>query len=88
MSGRTTHWCYMCNQSVRLRGRDTVCPNCDSGFVEELSNMVQASQMEFLNMVSDEDHERRFRLLDSISASRGLLNTAVANRCQNKVIPE
>ena len=68
MSGRATHWCHMCNQSVRLRGRDVVCPNCDSGFVEELSNMVQASPLDFFNMVSDEDHERRFRLLDSISA--------------------
>ncbi|PON78965.1 43kDa postsynaptic protein [Parasponia andersonii] len=68
MSGRNTHWCYRCRQPVRLRGRDAVCPSCNSGFIQELDDMVPASTLDLLDLDSDEDRERQFRLLNSISA--------------------
>lgn len=36
-SGVNTHWCHRCNDAFLHRGGDVVCPNCHSGFVEELS---------------------------------------------------
>ncbi|KAL7598373.1 probable E3 ubiquitin-protein ligase RHC1A [Lactuca sativa] len=40
-SGNNTHWCYQCQQPVRLRGRNPVCPYCSGGFVQELSEVVE-----------------------------------------------
>lgn len=68
MSGRNRHWCYRCRRRVRLRGRDAVCPSCNSGFIQELDDMVPASPVALFDLDSDEDQEQRFRLLDSISA--------------------
>lgn len=43
-SGGNTHWCYQCQQPVRLRGRNPVCPYCSGGFVQELSEVVEPGQ--------------------------------------------
>ncbi|KAJ0443008.1 putative transcription factor C2H2 family [Helianthus annuus] len=43
-SGGNTHWCYQCQQPVRLRGRNPVCPYCSGGFVQELSEVVEPAQ--------------------------------------------
>ncbi|KAK9071043.1 hypothetical protein SSX86_009611 [Deinandra increscens subsp. villosa] len=45
-SGGNTHWCYQCNQPVRLRGRNPVCPYCSGGFVQELSEVAESGQQE------------------------------------------
>lgn len=68
MSSRNTHWCYRCRRPVRLQGRDAVCSICESGFVQELNDMVQVSPLDYIHMDSDEDREHQFQLLDSISA--------------------
>ncbi|KAF7816425.1 putative E3 ubiquitin-protein ligase RHC2A [Senna tora] len=36
-SGTSSYWCYRCSRFVRVSRQDTVvCPDCDSGFVEEI----------------------------------------------------
>lgn len=66
MSGRTTHWCHVCNQSVRLRCRDNpLCHDCNLGFVEEINDTNTATVHE--NPL-EEERDRRSQLLDSISA--------------------
>ncbi|KAL5546823.1 hypothetical protein UlMin_006510 [Ulmus minor] len=67
-SGRNTHWCYRCRRPVRLRGRDAVCSSCTGGFIQELDDMVHVSPLDFFDLDNDEDRERRFGLLDTISA--------------------
>ncbi|XP_039127814.1 probable E3 ubiquitin-protein ligase RHC1A [Dioscorea cayenensis subsp. rotundata] len=39
MSSGGTHWCHQCQQTIRPRDRNLVCPNCDGGFIEELNEM-------------------------------------------------
>ncbi|KAL5583001.1 hypothetical protein UlMin_015443 [Ulmus minor] len=39
MSSGLTHWCYQCRQTFWLHGDDVVCPLCDGGFVQEISEM-------------------------------------------------
>ncbi|KAF5742685.1 E3 ubiquitin-protein ligase RING1-like [Tripterygium wilfordii] len=40
-----SYWCYRCSRFVRVWSRDTViCPDCNSGFVEEVDNPPLASQ--------------------------------------------
>lgn len=67
-SGRNTHWCYGCRRPVRLRGPDAVCPTCNGGFVQELDDMEHINPEDFPGMVSDEDHDPRFGLMEAISA--------------------
>lgn len=38
-SGGNTHWCYQCRQPVRPQTRGMVCPYCDGGFVQDLSEL-------------------------------------------------
>src|SRR5215469_2349121 len=38
-SPTTSYWCYRCNRSVRVWTRESItCPDCELGFVEELTN--------------------------------------------------
>lgn len=46
-SGGNTHWCYQCRQAVRPRRRSLVCPYCDAGFVQELSEVVGNRQEDY-----------------------------------------
>ncbi|OIS97865.1 PREDICTED: probable E3 ubiquitin-protein ligase RHC2A [Nicotiana attenuata] len=37
MSMSSNYWCYRCNRFITVRNQDSItCPNCNSGFVEEL----------------------------------------------------
>ncbi|CAL1387381.1 unnamed protein product [Linum trigynum] len=51
-SPRPSYWCYRCNRFVRVWSQaqeddDPVsCPNCESGFVEEIENPPQMTPME------------------------------------------
>ncbi|KAF8026393.1 hypothetical protein BT93_F3009 [Corymbia citriodora subsp. variegata] len=35
--GEETHWCHQCSQRFSLHGREVICPTCNEGFVEELT---------------------------------------------------
>ena len=54
-NGRNTHWCYRCRSSVRPRGRDAVCPNCNGGFIHELDDMVHGNPFEFFGLDDDDE---------------------------------
>ncbi|CAL0302536.1 unnamed protein product [Lupinus luteus] len=42
MSSGITHWCYTCNQPIEfIEGIDMVCPYCDGGFLQELSEIQE-----------------------------------------------
>lgn len=67
MSSGNTHWCYRCEQPVRLRGRDMVCPSCNGGFVQELDETVERSPLDFFGANGNEYHNRRLGLLELFS---------------------
>ncbi|XP_077210432.1 putative E3 ubiquitin-protein ligase RHC1A [Tasmannia lanceolata] len=67
-SGRNTHWCYRCQQAIHPRGRDTVCPNCDGGFVQELNDMEGILPTDFLGLDSGDDRDQRFGIMEAFSA--------------------
>lgn len=69
-SGRKTHWCYHCNRPIRLRGRDTVCPHCNGGFVQELGDMAQ-SPFNFYGADHYEDRAHRHGIMEAFSALMG-----------------
>ncbi|XP_042417080.1 probable E3 ubiquitin-protein ligase RHC1A [Zingiber officinale] len=63
-----THWCFQCNQRVRPRERNVVCPSCDSGFVLEYDVMeVTASHFHQLDL--DGVQDQLVRLMEAISTS-------------------
>ncbi|XP_059665496.1 probable E3 ubiquitin-protein ligase RHC1A [Cornus florida] len=61
-SGRNTHWCHQCRQAVRLRGRNLDCPHCNGGFVQELVEVLDSGQQDFLGYRSEDGSD--FRLMD------------------------
>lgn len=66
-SGRSTHWCYNCTRPVRIRGRDTTCPECNGGFVLELNNMEGISPLDF-GLGTDDERDHRFGIMEAFSA--------------------
>ncbi|KAK4776654.1 hypothetical protein SAY86_005342 [Trapa natans] len=70
MSSGSTHWCHRCSRAVRLRGRDTVCPQCNGGFVQELGDMAQGP----FNLVGSDQFDDRthpYRIMEAFSALVG-----------------
>ncbi|CAA2934530.1 probable E3 ubiquitin-protein ligase RHC2A [Olea europaea var. sylvestris] len=44
MSMNSAYWCYRCNRFVRVWTQDSIaCPDCNSGFVEEIENSTGSS---------------------------------------------
>ncbi|KAL2558037.1 zinc finger (C3HC4-type RING finger) family protein [Forsythia ovata] len=44
MSINSAYWCYRCNRFVRVWTQDSIaCPDCNSGFVEEIDNSTRSS---------------------------------------------
>nr|GMC59261.1 probable E3 ubiquitin-protein ligase RHC2A [Ipomoea batatas]GMC65644.1 probable E3 ubiquitin-protein ligase RHC2A [Ipomoea batatas]GMD86057.1 probable E3 ubiquitin-protein ligase RHC2A [Ipomoea batatas] len=47
MSMPSTYWCYRCNRFVRVWSQGSVaCPDCNSGFVEEIDNSNRSSALD------------------------------------------
>lgn len=43
----SSHWCYRCSRFVRVSNDGTVvCPECDSGFVEEIDNPPRSAHVD------------------------------------------
>ncbi|XP_065852508.1 probable E3 ubiquitin-protein ligase RHC1A [Euphorbia lathyris] len=89
-SGRNSHWCYRCRRPVRLRGRDSVCPYCSGGFVQELDDMVQSSPLDFFGLDNDDDRDQRFGLMDAFSSfmRQRLADRSQDIRVRSESIPE
>ncbi|KAL5994682.1 putative E3 ubiquitin-protein ligase rhc1a [Asimina triloba] len=68
MSRRNTHWCYRCARPVRIWGRNTLCPICDGGFVQQLSELDNVFSPDSFGLNSDDDRDRRFGLMEAFSA--------------------
>ncbi|XP_058079796.1 probable E3 ubiquitin-protein ligase RHC1A [Magnolia sinica] len=67
-SGRNTHWCYRCRRPVRIRGRDTACPSCDGGFVQQLNEMESVITPDSFGLDADDDRDQRIRMMEAFSA--------------------
>ncbi|KAF6151872.1 hypothetical protein GIB67_010446 [Kingdonia uniflora] len=63
-SSRNTHWCHQCNRAIRLRARNTECPNCNGGFVQELDEVEDLSAVDFL----DNERDQRLGVMEAFSA--------------------
>ncbi|KAK7276625.1 hypothetical protein RIF29_17768 [Crotalaria pallida] len=70
MSSGATHWCHACRQPIVLDGRDFVCPYCDGGFVQELSEVQGAAPQFTFSSQSGEPHQMP-DLIDAIHAFIG-----------------
>ncbi|KAA8549988.1 hypothetical protein F0562_001655 [Nyssa sinensis] len=88
-SGGNTHWCHQCRQPVQLRGQSLVCPNCDGGFVQELSEVVDTGQQDFFRFHSQDASDLgftepfsdpRFGIMDAFAA---LMRQRMAGRNPN-----
>jgi len=69
MSNRATHWCYACRRPVHLRGQDIICPNCNDGFIQEISEMGGVlNTYGLIEPDFEERQTRRFGMMDAISS--------------------
>jgi E3 ubiquitin-protein ligase RNF115/126 len=71
MSNRATHWCYACRRPVRLRGQDIICPNCNDGFIQEISEM--GGRLNTYGLIEPEFEERRARRFGMMDAMSSLM---------------
>ncbi|KAK6138260.1 hypothetical protein DH2020_028007 [Rehmannia glutinosa] len=68
-SGGNTHWCYQCNQPVRARGRNLVCPYCDGGFIQELPEFMGAHPSDTAGFeIMEPFQDPRFGIMDAFAA--------------------
>ncbi|PIM99591.1 Ubiquitin--protein ligase [Handroanthus impetiginosus] len=42
MSSGYTHWCYQCDEPIHPLGRDSICPYCNGGFIQQLREFAGA----------------------------------------------
>ncbi|KAF8080223.1 hypothetical protein N665_0964s0004 [Sinapis alba] len=66
-SGRNTHWCHRCQRGVFFRGRDSLCPYCGGGFVEEI-DVTPHSSFDMLRAHRDVERDTTFDLMEAFSA--------------------
>uniref|UniRef100_A0ACD5WJA0 Uncharacterized protein n=1 Tax=Avena sativa TaxID=4498 RepID=A0ACD5WJA0_AVESA len=83
MSNRATHWCYACRRPIRLRGQDICCPNCNDGFIQEISEIGGAlNTFGISGPRFDDPRDRRFGMMESMS---DLLRQRMAEMGSNPV---
>ncbi|VAH80791.1 unnamed protein product [Triticum turgidum subsp. durum] len=69
MSNRATHWCYACCRPIRLRGQDIICPNCNDGFIQEISELGGAlNNYGMFGPRFDDRLDGRSGMMDAMSA--------------------
>lgn len=69
MSNRATHWCYACRRPIRLHGQDIICPNCNDGFIQEISEIGGAlNNYGMFGPRFDDRLDGRFGMMDAMSA--------------------
>jgi E3 ubiquitin-protein ligase RNF115/126 len=69
MSTRVTHWCYACRRPIRVHGQDIVCPNCNDGFIQEISET--GGMLNTFGLVEpdfEEFRSRRFGMMEAMSS--------------------
>ncbi|RCV27760.1 hypothetical protein SETIT_5G351000v2 [Setaria italica] len=76
MSNRATHWCYACRRPIRLCGQDIICPNCNDGFIQEISEM--GGTLNTYGLVDPDFEERRARRFGMMEAMSSLMRQRMA----------
>ncbi|KAF8751327.1 hypothetical protein HU200_012210 [Digitaria exilis] len=83
MSNRATYWCYACRRPIRLRGQDIICPNCNDGFIQEISEMGGA--LNTYGLIEPDFDERRARRFGMMEAMSSLMRQRMAEIDRNSV---
>lgn len=81
-SGRNTHWCHRCQRGVWLRGRDSICPYCGGGFVEEI-DVAPNNPFDMLRAHRDVERDPTFDLMEAFSA---FMRSRLAERSYDREI--
>ncbi|ESQ44427.1 hypothetical protein EUTSA_v10006102mg [Eutrema salsugineum] len=81
-SGRNTHWCHRCQRGVWLRGRDSTCPYCGGGFVEEI-DVAPNIPFDLLRAHRDVERDSTFDLMEAFSA---FMRSRLAERSYDREI--
>lgn len=69
MSNRATHWCYVCQRPIQIRGQDVTCPNCHDGFIQEIGEMGGTmNTYGFAGPDFDEHPDHRSGMMEAMSA--------------------
>lgn len=83
MSNRATHWCYACRRPIRLRGQDIICPNCNDGFVQEISEM--GGTLNTYGLIEPDFDGRRARRFGMMEAMSSVMQQRMAEMDRNSV---
>ncbi|GJM92834.1 hypothetical protein PR202_ga09338 [Eleusine coracana subsp. coracana] len=83
MSTRATHWCYACRRPIRVRGRDIVCPNCNDGFIQEISET--GGMMNTFGLIEPDFEEFRSRRFGMMEAMSSLMRQRMAEMSRDPV---
>uniref|UniRef100_A0A0D9V6U2 RING-type E3 ubiquitin transferase n=1 Tax=Leersia perrieri TaxID=77586 RepID=A0A0D9V6U2_9ORYZ len=69
MPNRATHWCYACRRPIRVSGQEMTCPNCNDGFIQEISEIGgMLNTYGIFEPSFDERQDRRFGMVEAMSA--------------------
>jgi E3 ubiquitin-protein ligase RNF115/126 len=83
MSTRATHWCYACRQPIRVCGQDIVCPNCNNGFIQEISET--GGMLNTFGLVEPDFEEFRSRRFGMMEAMSSLMRQRMAEMNRDRV---
>ncbi|KAL6853513.1 hypothetical protein ACP4OV_019542 [Aristida adscensionis] len=83
MSNRATHWCYACRRPIRLRGPDIICPNCNDGFIQEISEV--GGMLNTYGLVEPDFEEYRARRFGMMEAMSSLMRQRMAEMGRDSV---
>ncbi|CAO2194986.1 unnamed protein product [Urochloa humidicola] len=83
MSNRATHWCYACRRPIRLRGPDIKCPNCNDGFIQEISEM--GGMLNTYGLSEPDFEERRAGRFGMMEAMSSLMRQRMAEMDRSSV---
>ncbi|XP_006644855.1 probable E3 ubiquitin-protein ligase RHC1A [Oryza brachyantha] len=84
MPNRATHWCYACRRPIRIRGQDMTCPNCNDGFIQEISEM--GGMLNTYGIFDPSFDERRVRSFGMVEAMSALMRQRMAEMGGNRVL--
>ncbi|KAG2670934.1 hypothetical protein I3760_14G109700 [Carya illinoinensis] len=63
-----THWCYQCGVRFRLEVGEVVCPYCDRGFIQELSEMQDMAPEDVSTPISGDHYRQAPDIMDLLYA--------------------
>ncbi|EAY76171.1 hypothetical protein OsI_04103 [Oryza sativa Indica Group] len=84
MPNRATHWCYACRRPIRVSGQDITCPNCNDGFIQEISEI--GGSLNTYGIFDPSFDERRDRSFGMVEAMSDLMRQRMAEMGRNRVL--